>query len=73
MPGHHQRGDDKKNLTNTKELANLDLALSSAQAIGCDVSNIKPFDFAQGQPHIVLACLWQIIMVKPPLSFFRKR
>ena len=43
---------------------NLTLALTSAQAIGCDIVNIGPEDLHAGKPHLVLGLLWQIIRVR---------
>jgi len=43
---------------------NLTLALTSAQAIGCNIVNIGPEDLQAGKPHLVLGLLWQIIRVR---------
>jgi len=42
---------------------NLTLALTSSQAIGCNIVNIGPEDLQAGKPHLVLGLLWQIIRV----------
>jgi len=42
---------------------NLTLALTSSQAIGCNIVNIGPEDLQAGKPHLVLGILWQIIRV----------
>jgi len=43
---------------------NLTLALTSSQAIGCNIVNIGPEDLQAGKPHLVLGFLWQIIRVR---------
>ncbi|KAK7895601.1 hypothetical protein WMY93_020926 [Mugilogobius chulae] len=54
---------------NTKKLTaftiqeNLNLALNSASAIGCQVVNIGATDLKEGKPHLVLGLLWQIIRI----------
>lgn len=42
---------------------NLNLALNSASAIGCQVVNIGAQDLKEGKPHLVLGLLWQIIKI----------
>ncbi|XP_033829978.1 plastin-3-like [Periophthalmus magnuspinnatus] len=42
---------------------NLNLALNSASAIGCQVVNIGASDLKEGKPHLVLGLLWQIIRI----------
>ncbi len=42
---------------------NLNLALNSASAIGCQVVNIGAEDLMAGKPHLVLGLLWQIIKI----------
>lgn len=42
---------------------NLNLALNSASAIGCQVVNIGAQDLKEGRPHLVLGLLWQIIKI----------
>jgi plastin-1 len=55
---------DKKNTQLIyKELENLELAIRSAEAIGCHVINIRPSDIHNGKEHLILGLLWQIIKV----------
>ncbi|KYQ55364.1 Plastin-2 [Trachymyrmex zeteki] len=58
-----ERTINKKNLTLYKKHENLTLALSSAQAIGCNIINIDAHDLTKGSPHLVLGLLWQIIRI----------
>lgn len=58
-----ERAVNKKNLTLYTKLENLTLALSSAQAIGCNVINIDAHNLSKGTPHLVLGLLWQIIRI----------
>ncbi|XP_045464700.1 plastin-2 [Harmonia axyridis] len=58
-----ERAINKKNLTLYTQLENLTLALSSAQAIGCNVINIDAHNLSKGTPHLVLGLLWQIIRI----------
>ncbi|XP_018334938.1 plastin-2 [Agrilus planipennis] len=58
-----ERAINKKNLTLYRKLENLTLALSSAQAIGCNVVNIDAHSLEKGTPHLVLGLLWQIIRI----------
>lgn len=58
-----ERAINKKNLTLYTKLENLTLALSSAQAIGCNVINIDAHNLSKGTPHLVLGLLWQIIRI----------
>ncbi|KAK8394116.1 hypothetical protein O3P69_006362 [Scylla paramamosain] len=58
-----ERAINKRNLTVYTKHENLTLALSSAQAIGCNVVNIDAHDLAKGKPHLVLGLLWQIIRI----------
>ena len=50
-------------MTLYKKHENLTLALSSAQAIGCNIVNIDAHDLTKGSPHLVLGLLWQIIRI----------
>lgn len=52
-----------KALTIYQELENLELALRSAEAIGCHVINIRPNDIRDGKEHLILGLLWQIIQI----------
>ncbi|XP_012264613.1 plastin-2 isoform X2 [Athalia rosae] len=58
-----ERTINKKNLTLYTKHENLTLALSSAQAIGCNIINIDAHDLTKGSPHLVLGLLWQIIRI----------
>ncbi|XP_031366065.1 plastin-2 [Apis dorsata] len=58
-----ERTINKKSLTLYKKHENLTLALSSAQAIGCNIVNIDAHDLTKGSPHLVLGLLWQIIRI----------
>ncbi|GJQ66980.1 putative calcium ion binding protein [Trypoxylus dichotomus] len=58
-----ERAINKKNLTLYTRLENLTLALSSAQAIGCNVVNIDAHSLEKGTPHLVLGLVWQIIRI----------
>jgi hypothetical protein len=46
-----------------KHLENIELALRSAESIGCHVINIRPIDITQGKEDLILGLLWQIIKV----------
>ena len=46
-----------------RQKENLNLALNSASAIGCQVVNIGAQDLKEGKPHLVLGLLWQIIKI----------
>ncbi len=46
-----------------QELENLELALRSAEAIGCHVINIRPNDLKEAKEHLILGLLWQIIQI----------
>ena len=56
-----ERAINMKNLTVYSKLENLTLAICSAQAIGCNITNIDAHDLYKGKPHLVLGVLWQII------------
>lgn len=58
-----ERAINKRNLTLYTKHENLTLALSSAQAIGCNIVNIDAHDLSRGKPHLVLGLLWQIIKI----------
>lgn len=58
-----ERAINKRNLTVYTKHENLTLALSSAQAIGCNIVNIDAHDLSRGKPHLVLGLLWQIIKI----------
>jgi len=44
-----------------QQLENIELALRSAESIGCRVINIRPIDISQGKEDLILGLLWQII------------
>ncbi|XP_076746833.1 plastin-3 isoform X1 [Maylandia zebra] len=58
-----ERTINKKKLTPFTKQENLNLALNSASAIGCQVVNIGAQDLKEGKPHLVLGLLWQIIKI----------
>jgi hypothetical protein len=58
-----ERTINKGKLSIYHMIENLTLALTSAQAIGCNIVNIGPEDLNAGKPHLVLGLLWQIIRV----------
>lgn len=58
-----ERTINKKKLTAFTIQENLNLALNSASAIGCQVVNIGAQDLKEGKPHLVLGLLWQIIRI----------
>ncbi|XP_037531340.1 plastin-3 [Nematolebias whitei] len=58
-----ERTINKKKLTAFTTQENLNLALNSASAIGCQVVNIGAQDLKEGKPHLVLGLLWQIIKI----------
>ncbi|XP_068181536.1 plastin-3-like isoform X2 [Antennarius striatus] len=58
-----ERTINKKKLTAFTTQENLNLALNSASAIGCQVVNIGAQDLKDGKPHLVLGLLWQIIKI----------
>ncbi|XP_061642851.1 plastin-3-like isoform X1 [Phyllopteryx taeniolatus] len=58
-----ERTINTKKLTAFTTQENLNLALNSASAIGCQVVNIGAQDLKEGKPHLVLGLLWQIIKI----------
>lgn len=52
-----------KNLSIYQKLENLELALRSAEAIGCHVVNMRPNDINEAKEHLILGLLWQIIQI----------
>ena len=52
-----------------QKLENLELALRSAEAIGCHVVNIRPNDINNAKEHLILGLLWQIIQVNYILKY----
>lgn len=58
-----ERAINKKNLTLYRKLENLTLALTSSQAIGCNVVNVDAHSLLKGTRHLVLGLVWQIIRI----------
>lgn len=58
-----ERSINKGKLSIYQQLENLELALRSAEAIGCHVINIRPKDIRDAKEHLILGLLWQIIQV----------
>ena len=58
-----ERSLNKGKINNYQQLENLELALRSAEAIGCHVINMRPSDIKEGIEHLILGLLWQIIKV----------
>ncbi|XP_066267735.1 plastin-2-like [Branchiostoma lanceolatum] len=56
-----ERAINTGKLNQYKATGNLNLALNSASAIGCNTVNIGAVDLQEGKPHLVLGLLWQII------------
>ena len=52
-----------ENMHVVKKHENLNLAINSAQSIGCVTTNISTPILMEGRPHIVLGLVWQIIRV----------
>lgn len=46
-----------------RKLENLTLALTSSQAIGCNVVNVDAHSLLKGTRHLVLGLVWQIIRI----------
>ena len=57
------KNEKGKAMTIYQKLENLELALRSAEAIGCHVINIRPNDIRDAKEHLILGLLWQIIQV----------
>lgn len=58
-----ERAINKTKLDVYRKRENLQLAINSAQAIGCNIVNIGSGDLLEGKPHLVLGLMWQIIRV----------
>lgn len=58
-----ERSINKGKINNYQQLENLELALRSAEAVGCHVINIRPNDIRDGKEHLILGLLWQIIQI----------
>jgi plastin-1 len=52
-----------KNISIYQQLENLELALRSAESIGCHIINVRPKDIRDGKEHLILGILWQTIQV----------
>ncbi len=50
-------------ITIYQQLENLELALNSAEAIGCTIVNMRPSDVREGKEYLIMGLLWQIIQV----------
>merc|ERR1739838_1129247 len=58
-----ERAINKKKLNTFRCNENLNLALNSASAIGCNIVNIRPEELKAGKQHLVLGLLWQVIRI----------
>ncbi|CAH1245696.1 PLS3 [Branchiostoma lanceolatum] len=58
-----ERAINTGKLNQYKTTENLNLALNSASAIGCNTENIGAADLQEGKPSLVLGLLWQIIRI----------
>ena len=58
-----ERAINTKKLNAFKEAENLNLAINSAKAIGCNVVNVGHDDLTSGKQHIILGLVWQIIRI----------
>jgi plastin-3 len=52
-----------KSITIYQQLENLELALNSAEAIGCHIVSIRPADIRELKEHLIMGLLWQIIQI----------
>ena len=59
-----ERSLNKGEMIIYQQLENIELALRSAEAIGCHVINIRPKDISEGKEDLILGLLWQIIKVE---------
>eukprot|EP00741_Cyanophora_paradoxa_P005410 tig00000881_g5246.t1 len=59
-----RRDINKPARTIFQQTENLNLAINSARAIGCNVVNIGAGDFIEHKVHLVLGLLWQIIQAE---------
>lgn len=44
-------------------LENSELALRSAESIGCHIVNVRPMDIKDGKEHLILGLVWQTIQI----------
>lgn len=58
-----ERAINKTNLSIYRRAENHNLALMSAQSIGCNIVNIGDDDLEKCKPHLVLGLLWQVIRI----------
>ncbi|KAK3102906.1 hypothetical protein FSP39_014845 [Pinctada imbricata] len=58
-----ERTINKTKLSVYRQTENHNLALNSAQSIGCNIVNIGPDDLMKGKPHLVLGLVWQVIRI----------
>lgn len=58
-----ERAINKTNLSIYRRAENHNLALMSAQSIGCNIVNIGDDDLEKTKPHLVLGLLWQVIRI----------
>jgi plastin-1 len=58
-----------KSITIYQQLENLELALNSAEAIGCHIVSIRPSDIRDCKEHLIMGLLWQIIQVQSQNTF----
>jgi hypothetical protein len=68
-----ERSLNKGKINNYQQLENLELALRSAEAIGCHVINMRPSDIKEGIEHLILGLLWQIIKVNIKKLLFNSK
>lgn len=52
-----------KKISIYQQLENLELALRSAEGIGCHIVNVRPKDISDGKEHLILGLLWQTIQI----------
>lgn len=67
-----ERAINKTNLSIYRRAENHNLALMSAQSIGCNIVNIGDDDLEKTKPHLVLGLLWQVIRVRVDSVFISK-
>lgn len=58
-----ERAINKGKLKIYQELENLELALNSAEAIGCHIVSIRPADIKACKEYLIMGLLWQIIQI----------
>jgi len=55
--------NNKPKMSNYMFIENLNLVINSAKGIGCSVVNIGATDIMEGNNHLILGLLWQIIRI----------